>query len=76
MPNSSGKGLIENGSRNIVEESSYQEEVRGTWVIVFVVSSHVGEWTRVGKTLGFDDDRGKDIWGEFSGTQVQKKSQL
>ena len=43
-------------------------------VVVFVVASHVGEWTRVDKTLGFTDDRGKDIWGEFCGAEVQEKN--
>ena len=52
-----GKCLVENGSRNIAEGPSKQEVVWCKWVVVFVVASHVSEWTRVDKTLGFTDDR-------------------
>ena len=65
--------LNENGSRNIAERPSKQEVVWFKCGVVFVVASHVGEGTRVDKTFGFTDDRGKDIWGEFCGTEVQEK---
>ena len=60
-------------SRNIAEEPSKQKVVWCKWVVVFVVAYHVGEWTRVDKTLGFTDDFRKDIWGEFCGIEVQEK---
>ena len=69
-----GKCLVENVFRNIAEESFKQEVVRRKWVVIFVNTSHVGEWTRVDKTLGFADDRCKDIWVEFRGNEVQEKS--